>query len=62
MERIVVDVQTGVQTIVPLTAEEIAALEAQAAANPPPPPPAQPSLADLKAQLDAIQAQINAML
>jgi hypothetical protein len=32
MERIVVDLQTGTQTVVPLTQEEIAAAQAQHAA------------------------------
>jgi len=32
MERIVVDLQTGTQTVVPLTPEEIAAAQAQKAA------------------------------
>jgi len=59
MNRIVVDVQTGEQTIVPLTDEEIAELQARAAEVPPPPPP--PSLSDLQAQLNAIQAQIQAL-
>jgi hypothetical protein len=59
MERIVVDVMTGEQTIVPLTAEEIAEVQAQAALQPPPPAP--PSLSDLQAQLNAIQAQIQAL-
>lgn len=38
MERIVVDVQTGKVEIVPLTPEEIAELEARAAAEQPQPP------------------------
>lgn len=60
MERIVVDVQSGEVSIVPLTEEEIAEIEARAAEAPPAPPP--PSLADLQAQLASIQAQINQLL
>lgn len=59
MERIVVDVQTGEITTVPLTEEEIAAIQAQAATQPPAPPA--PTLADLQAQLNSIQSQIQAL-
>lgn len=62
MHRIEVNVQTGEQTTIELTAEEIAELEAQAAAAaaaaPPPPTPAEKLAAlgltveDLKALLD----------
>lgn len=60
MDRIIVDVQTGIQTTVPLTPEEIVeieALQAELAAleNQP------PTLEQLQAQLTAIQAQIQAL-
>ena len=58
MHRIVVDVQTGEQTIVPFTPEEIAAIEAAAVANP---QPTGPTLEELQTQLAAIQAQIDAL-
>lgn len=52
-----INVQTGEQTTRPYTQAE---LDAIAAYVPPPAPPA-PTLAQLQAQLAAIQAQINAL-
>jgi hypothetical protein len=46
---------------VELTAEEIAELEARAAAYKPPAPPAPPTKEQLLAQLQALQAQIQAL-
>ena len=59
MERIVVDVITGEVTTVPFTAEEIAKIQAQAAEQPP--APSSPTLEELQAQLNAIQAQIQTL-
>lgn len=52
-----INVTTGAQTVRPYTAEEQAAI---AAYVPPPPPPA-PTLAELQAQLSALQAKIAAL-
>jgi len=60
MHRIVCDVSTGVVTKVDLTAEEIAELEAHAAAYVPPSRPA-PTKEQLLAELAALTAKINAM-
>lgn len=60
MDRIIVDVQTGIQTTVPLTPEEIVelqALQAELAAQENQPP----TLEQLQAQLAALQAQIQAL-
>lgn len=46
---------------VELTPEEVAELEARAAAWTPPAPPAPPTKEQLLAQLQALQAQINAL-
>lgn len=62
MHRIVCNVTTGEISHVDLTAEEIAELEARAAAYVPPtaPPPA-PTKEQLLAQLNALAAQIQAL-
>jgi hypothetical protein len=60
MHRIVCDVSTGVISHVDLTAEEIAELEAQAAAYVEPTPPA-PTKEQLLAELQALTAKINAL-
>lgn len=60
MHRIVCNVGTGEITQVNLTAEEIAELEARAAAYVEPVKPA-PTKEQLLAQLNAIAAQINAL-
>lgn len=57
MERIVVDVQTGEQTVVQLTPEEEAEILAQAAAQ----PPQGPTREELEAQIAALQAQLAAL-
>jgi hypothetical protein len=61
MHRIVCDVSTGVISQVNLTAEEIAELEARAAAYVPPPAPPAPTKEQLLAQLNALSAQIQAL-
>jgi hypothetical protein len=61
MHRIVCDVSTGEVTRVDLTAEEIAVVEARAAAYVPPTEPAAPTKEQLLAQLNAIAAQIQAL-
>lgn len=60
MHRIVCDVSTGEITQVDLTAEEIAELEARAAAYVEPIKPA-PTKEELLAQLNALSAQIQAL-
>jgi len=60
MHRIVCNVSTGEISRVDLTAEEIAELEARAAAYVPPSRPA-PTKEQLLAQLQALQAQIQAL-
>ena len=63
MERIEVNCETGEMQIIQLTAEEIAANQAQYAewlATQPVAPPA-PTLTELQAQLAALTAQINAL-
>lgn len=60
MHRIVCNVSTGEITQVDLTAEEIAELEARAAAYVPPTAPA-PTKEQLLAQLNALSAQIQAL-
>ena len=60
MHRIVCDVSTGVISQVDLTSEEIAELEARAAAYVPPTQPA-PTKEQLLAQLNALSAQIQAL-
>ena len=59
MERIVVDVITGEVTIVQVTEEEIAEIQAKSSEKTLPPSP--PTLAELQAQLNVIQAQIQAL-
>lgn len=56
MRRIVLDIKTGIASEVPLTAAEIAAIEATPPETPPPPAP---SLADRVATLEA---QVAALL
>ncbi len=46
---------------VELTAEEVAELEARAAAYKPPPQPVPPTKEELAAQLQALQAKIQAL-
>lgn len=60
MHRIVCDVGTGVISHVNLTAEEIAELEARAAAYVEPTVPA-PTKEQLLAELQALTAKINAL-
>jgi dihydrodipicolinate synthase/N-acetylneuraminate lyase len=60
MHRIVCDVSTGVISQVDLTAEEIAEVNARAAAYVPPVVPA-PTKEQLLAQLNALSAQIQAL-
>jgi hypothetical protein len=60
MHRIVCDVSTGVISQVNLTAEEIAELEARAAAYVPPVVPA-PTKEQLMAELSALTAKIQAL-
>jgi len=60
MHRIVCNVSTGEITQVDLTAEEIAELEARAAAYVEPIKPA-PTKEELLAQLNALSAQIQAL-
>jgi hypothetical protein len=63
MERIEVNVETGEVKTIQLTAEEVAAAQAQYAAwqaSQPITPPA-PTLADLQAQLATLTAQIDAL-
>jgi len=60
MHRIVCNVSTGEVTQVDLTAEEIAELEARAAAYVEPIKPA-PTKEQLLAQLNALSAQIQAL-
>ena len=60
MHRIVCNVSTGVISQIDLTTEEIAELEARAAAYVEPVNPA-PTKEELLAQLNAIAAQINAL-
>jgi hypothetical protein len=57
VDRIVVDVQTGAVTVVALTPAEIAEINAR----PPEPAPPAPTLAEVQAQLSALQAQITAL-
>lgn len=61
MHRIVCDVSTGEITQINLTAEEIAELEARAAAYVPPPASPAPTKEELLAQLNALAAQIQAL-
>jgi hypothetical protein len=61
MHRIVCDVSTGVISHVNLTAEEIAEVQARAAAYVPPTAPAAPTKEQLLAQLNALSAQIQAL-
>ena len=61
MHRIVCDVSTGEITQVDLTAEEIAELEARAAAYVPPTTPPAPTKEQLLAELQALTAKINAL-
>jgi hypothetical protein len=60
MHRIVCDVSTGIISQVNLTAEEIAELEARAAAYVEPTVPA-PTKEQLLAELQALTAKINAL-
>jgi len=60
MHRIICDVSTGVVGRVDLTPEEIAELEARAAAYVPPSAPP-PTKEQLLAELAALTAKINAM-
>jgi Mn-containing catalase len=60
MHRIVCDVSTGEISHVDLTAEEIAEVEARAAAYVPP-TPAAPTKEQLLAELQALTAKINAL-
>lgn len=60
MHKIVCNVSTGEVTQVNLTAEEVAEIEARAAAYVPPTPPA-PTKEELMAQLAALSAQIQAL-
>lgn len=60
MHRIVCDVSTGIISHVNLTAEEIAELEARAAAYVEPTVPA-PTKEQLLAELQALTAKINAL-
>lgn len=61
MHRIVCNVSTGVISQVDLTAEEIAEVQARAAAYVPPTEPAAPTKEQLLAQLNALAAQIQAL-
>lgn len=61
MHRIVCDVSTGEITQVDLTAEEIAELEARAAAYVPPTAPPAPTKEQLMAELSALTAKIQAL-
>ena len=61
MHRIVCDVSTGIISHVDLTAEEIAELEARAAAYVPPTPKPAPTKEQLMAELAALTAKIQAM-
>jgi hypothetical protein len=61
MHRIVCDVSTGVISQVNLTAEEIAEVNARAAAYVPPVVPA-PTKEELLAQLNVLSAQIQALI
>ena len=61
MHRIVCDLNTGEINQVNLTPQEIAELEARAAAYVPPVVPA-PTKEQLLAQLNALQAQIQALI
>jgi len=60
MHRIICDVSTGVVSRVDLTPEEIAELEARAAAYVPPSAPP-PTKEQLLAQLQTLQAQLQAL-
>jgi hypothetical protein len=60
MHRIVYNVSTGQVSNVDLTAEEIAEVQARAAAYAPPTAPA-PTKEQLLAQLNALSAQIQAL-
>lgn len=57
MDKTVVDLQTGQTAVVPFTPAEAAAFNASL--EPAPPPPPAPTLAELQAQLAALQAQIE---
>lgn len=61
MHRIVCNVGTGEITQVDLTAEEIAEVEARAAAYVPPTEPAAPTKEQLMAELAALTAKIQAL-
>jgi hypothetical protein len=58
MERIEVNVETGEVTVIQLTSEEVEAALSYAASLP---APVEPTLADLQAQLVALNAQIAAL-
>jgi len=57
MEKQVVDLETGLVETVPFTEAEAAIFLAELEPEPTPPPA--PTLADLQAQLAALQAQIS---
>ena len=59
MDKLVVNAITGETQIVPLTAEEVAAIQAAAADEPPPPAP--PSKAELLARIAALEALVAAL-
>jgi len=61
MHRIVCDVSTGEITHIDLTAEEIAELEARAAAYVPPPAPPAPTKEQLMAEIAVLTAKIQAL-
>jgi hypothetical protein len=61
MHKIVCDVSTGEITRVDLTAEEIAEVQARAAAYVPPTAPLAPTKEQLLAQLNALSVQIQAL-
>ena len=61
MHKIVCDVSTGEISHVDLTPEEIAVVEARAAAYVPPPEPSAPTKEQLLAELQALTAKINAL-
>lgn len=61
MHTIICNVSTGEVTRVDLTPEEIAELEARAAAYVPPTAPPAPTKEQLLAQLNALAAQIQAL-
>lgn len=61
MHQIICNVSTGEVTQVDLTPEEIAEIEARAAAYVPPSAPPAPTKEELLAQLNALSAQIQSL-